>query len=154
MFASFHQLFTFFQESKAKKKKKTFITFNSTRAQNLYQMLLEFIETKRISSNLSRVIRFFILKRLLQRYLVKKARKTPLFTIFERPRTKMLEDHMGNSIFFKSLCIIYLLGQNTRRLWHLLEQFLFTIRETNLDCYHQKVNVLVALRIALRGKQN
>ena len=40
----------------------------------------------------------------------------------------------------------YNLGQNFCRLFHFLAQFLFTTNETELDYYHQKVIVRVALR--------
>ena len=40
------------------------------------------------------------------------------------------------------------LGQNIWRLFHVLTQFLFTASETELDYYHQKVNVRVASRVA------
>ena len=40
------------------------------------------------------------------------------------------------------------LGYNICRLLHVLVQFLFTTSETELYCYHQKVNVRVALQIA------
>ena len=36
------------------------------------------------------------------------------------------------------------LGQNICRLFHVLAQFLFTTSETELDYYHQRVNVWVA----------
>ena len=42
----------------------------------------------------------------------------------------------------------YNLFQNICRLFHVLIQFLFTIWETELDYYHQKVNVRVASRVA------
>ena len=44
------------------------------------------------------------------------------------------------------------LGQNICGLVHFLAQLLFTISETKLDYYHQKVNVRVASRVAERLK--
>ena len=44
------------------------------------------------------------------------------------------------------------LGQNIQRLFHFLTQFLVTTNETELDHYHQKVNVRVASRVAERLK--
>ena len=41
----------------------------------------------------------------------------------------------------------YNLGQNICWLFHVLAQFLFTISETELNYYHQKVNVRVAKRL-------
>ena len=46
----------------------------------------------------------------------------------------------------------YNLGQNNCRLFHNLAQFLFTTSKTELEYYHQKVNVRVALRAAERFK--
>ena len=40
------------------------------------------------------------------------------------------------------------LGQNILILFHFLVQFAFTTIETELDCYHQKVNVRVASRVS------
>ena len=61
--ASFHQLFTFYHESQAKKE-------------NLpYQKLLEFSKTESISSKLSKTTNYFILKRPPLRYLVSKTMK-------------------------------------------------------------------------------
>ena len=54
---------------------------------------------------------------------------------------------MENFIF----CAVNL-GQNICRLFHNLAQFLFTKSETELDHYHQKVNVRVASRVAKRLK--
>ena len=42
----------------------------------------------------------------------------------------------------------YNIGQNTQRLFHFLAEFLFTTSETEVDYYHQKVNVRVASRVA------
>ena len=42
----------------------------------------------------------------------------------------------------------YNIGQNIRRLFHFLAQFLFTTSETELDYFQQRVNVLVAARDA------
>ena len=39
------------------------------------------------------------------------------------------------------------LGQKTCRLSHVLAQFFFTTSETDVDYYHQKVNLRVALRV-------
>ena len=44
------------------------------------------------------------------------------------------------------------LGQNIRRLFHFLAQFNFTTNETELDHYHQNVNLRVASRSAERLK--
>ena len=41
----------------------------------------------------------------------------------------------------------YKFGQNICRLFHFLAKFVFTISETELDYYHQKVNVRVAERL-------
>ena len=48
--------------------------------------------------------------------------------------------------------MVYNVEQNIRRLFHFLAQFLFTTRETELDYYHQKMNVGVALRVSERFK--
>ena len=40
------------------------------------------------------------------------------------------------------------LGQNICNLFNFLVQFLFTTSETELDYYHQKINVRVALQVA------
>ena len=42
----------------------------------------------------------------------------------------------------------YNLEQNTCRLFHFLVQFVFTTSETELDYYHQKVNIPVASQVA------
>ena len=65
MFAAFHELFTFFQESKAKnqKKKHFFSLLSLTGAQAFHQKLLEFVKIGNISSSFSRTIKAFILKR-------------------------------------------------------------------------------------------
>ena len=47
----------------------------------------------------------------------------------------------------------YNLGQNICRLFHFLGHFPFTTSETQLDYYHQKVNVWVASRVAKRLKK-
>ena len=39
------------------------------------------------------------------------------------------------------------LGQNIRRLFHFLAQFIITTSETELDYYHQEVNARVAERL-------
>ena len=44
------------------------------------------------------------------------------------------------------------LGQNIRRLFHVLAKFVFTKSETELDYYHQKVSARVAARVAERLK--
>ena len=44
------------------------------------------------------------------------------------------------------------LGQNICRLFHFLGQVPFTISETELDYYHQKVNVQIASRVVERLK--
>ena len=41
----------------------------------------------------------------------------------------------------------YNLGQNIRRLFHFLAQFIIATSETELDYYHQKVNARVAERL-------
>ena len=48
---------------------------------------------------------------------------------------------MGNSLFFESLCIVYNLRQNIRRLFNILTLFniLFSTKETKLDYYRQKI---------------
>ena len=46
----------------------------------------------------------------------------------------------------------YNLGQNICRLFHFSAQFFFTVSETELDYYHQKVSVQVASRVAERLK--
>ena len=46
---------------------------------------------------------------------------------------------MGNSLFFESLCIVYNLRQNIRRIFNFLAQFLLTTKETKLDYYRQKI---------------
>ena len=46
--------------------------------------------------------------------------------------------------YSKEVFKIFNIGQNICRLFHLLEQFLFTTSETELDYYQQKVNVQVA----------
>ena len=46
----------------------------------------------------------------------------------------------------------YNLKQNIQRLFHFLAQFVFTTNETEVDYYHQKVNVRVASRIAEQVK--
>ena len=43
-----------------------------------------------------------------------------------------------------------ILGQNICRIFHILAQSLFTISETGLDYYHQKMNVRVPKRVAKR----
>ena len=45
-------------------------------------------------------------------------------------------------------------GQKTCRVFHVLEQFLYPTSETELDYYHQKVNVWVASRVVKRLKTN
>ena len=40
------------------------------------------------------------------------------------------------------------LGQNICNLFNFLVQFLFTTSETELEYYHQKINVRVALQVA------
>ena len=47
---------------------------------------------------------------------------------------------------------MYNLGQNIWGHFHFLAQFFFTTSETELDCYHQKVSVRVASRVAERLK--
>ena len=47
---------------------------------------------------------------------------------------------------------VYNLGQNICGLFHFLSQLVFTTREAKLDCYHQKVNIQVASRVAERLK--
>ena len=42
------------------------------------------------------------------------------------------------------------LGQNVQRLFHLLAQLVFTASETDVDYYHQKVNLRVASRVVER----
>ena len=44
------------------------------------------------------------------------------------------------------------LGQNIWRLFHILAKFVFTTSETELDYYHQKVNVRVVSQVAERLK--
>ena len=46
--------------------------------------------------------------------------------------------------------VICNLRQNISRLFHFVAQFLFTTTETELDCYHQRVNVRVAEQFAER----
>ena len=46
----------------------------------------------------------------------------------------------------------YNLGQNICRFFHVLEQFLFTTSETELDYYQQKVDVRAASRVSERRK--
>ena len=53
---------------------------------------------------------------------------------------------------FEYLILSYNFGQNIWRLFHFLAQFLFTTSETELDYYHQKMNVRVASRVAERLK--
>ena len=50
------------------------------------------------------------------------------------------------------ICEMYNLGQNIQKLFHFLPQFFFTTSETELDYYHQKVNVRVASRDIERPK--
>ena len=45
-------------------------------------------------------------------------------------------------MWHQELKFCYNLGQNICLLFHFLAQFLFTTSETELDYYHQKVNVL------------
>ena len=65
-------------------------------------------------------------------------------------RNKGKKTHLS---FFHSLSFFffffwyYNLGQITCRLFHLWAQFLFTASETELDYYHQKMNVRFALRV-------
>ena len=47
---------------------------------------------------------------------------------------------------------MYDFGQNIWRLAHSLTQLFFTTSETELDYYHQKVNVRVASRVVERLK--
>ena len=49
------------------------------------------------------------------------------------------------SVFIQESCN---LGQNICRLFHVLVHFLFTINETEVDYYHQKVTARVASPVA------
>ena len=64
-------------------------------------------------------------------------------------------------IFRKEICLVNWkkktaffnnLGQNICRLFHFLAKFFFTTNETELDYYHQKLNVRVASRVSERLK--
>ena len=46
----------------------------------------------------------------------------------------------------------YNLGQNLCRLFHFVAQLVFTTSETELDYYHQKVNIRVSSRVVERLK--
>ena len=54
------------------------------------------------------------------------------------------------SQFLYILHFVHNLGQSICRLFHALAQFLFTTNKTELDFYHQKLNVRVASRVAER----
>ena len=59
---------------------------------------------------------------------------------------------MFDQTFDTTIAVIidYNLGQNICRLFHFLAQFVFTTSETEVDYYHQKVNLRVASRVAER----
>ena len=54
---------------------------------------------------------------------------------------------MYQEIFYK-----YFKACNFGQIFHFVTQFLFTIDETELDYYHQKVNIRVASQVAKRLK--
>ena len=55
------------------------------------------------------------------------------------------------SLLYLLAIFFYNLEQNIYRLFHVLAQFLFTTSETEIDYYHQKVDVRVISRVTERN---
>ena len=63
-----------------------------------------------------------------------------------------MEVKISIAVYIPPLNVLPNLGRNICRLFHVLAKFLFITCKTELDYYHQKVNLRVALQFAERLK--
>ena len=112
------------------------VTFRSSPKQDFLKLVkLEFRHVSRFSYNWKKMVKFSVKKMTFWNNSL-----YGQFVCFLLHMTVMAIDN------YKRYMVIYYIGQSVWRLSHVLAQFLLTASKTNLDHYHQKVNVRIISR--------